>query len=153
MALSVGQPAPDFELPDQSGNPVKLADYKGDKAVALVFYAFTFSGICEGELCGIRDDFGQFDAEGVQVIAISCDSKFAQKQWAESMGYQFPVLSDFWPHGATAQAYDVFNADIGSAMRATFLIGIDGTIVDVFETDGLGTPREQERYGESLAKL
>ena len=153
MALSVGQPAPDFALPDQGGDPVRLSDYRGDKPVALVFFAFTFSGICEGELCAIRDDFSEFESAGVQVIALSCDSKFAQKTWAESMGYEFPVLSDFWPHGATAQAYDVFNPDTGSAMRATFLIDSAGTIVDVFETENLATAREQSRYGEALAKL
>jgi len=152
MALSVGQQAPDFELPDQNGDPVKLSDYRG-KPVALVFFAFTFSGICEGELCSIRDDFGEFESAGVQVIALSCDSKFSQKTWAESMGYGFPVLSDFWPHGETANAYGVFNADVGCAMRATFLIGADGMVVDVFETESLATPRELSQYSEALTKL
>ena len=153
MALSAGQQAPDFELPDQHGNTVKLSDYQGDKPVALVFYVFAFSGICEGELCAIRDDFSRFEAAGVQVIALSCDARFAQKAFAESQGYEFPVLSDFWPHGETAKAYDVFNADVGCPMRAAFLIGADGTIIDVFETENLGTAREQERYEEALAKL
>lgn len=153
MALTIGQPAPEFELPDQSGDKVKLSDFRGEKSVALVFYAFTFSGICEGELCAIRDDFAPFESAGVQVLAVSCDSKFTQKQWAESMGYQFPVLSDFWPHGETAQAYGVFNAELGCALRATFLIGADGVIVDAFQTEGLPTAREQARYGEALARL
>jgi peroxiredoxin len=152
MALSLGQPAPDFELPDQNGDPVKLSDYRG-KPVALVFFVFTFSGICEGELCSIRDDFSEFESAGVQVIALSCDSKFSQKTWAESMGYEFPVLSDFWPHGETAKAYGVFNADVGCATRSTFLIGADGTVVDVLETDSLATPRELSQYSEALSNL
>ena len=77
----------------------------------------------------------------------------SQKRWAEEQGWTFPVLSDFWPHGAIAQAYGVFNDDRGCACRATVLIGADGTVVDTFATDRLGTPREAERYTEALAKL
>ena len=153
MSLAPGTAAPDFELPDQNGDKVKLSDFQGKQAVALVFYPFTFTGICEGELCALRDDLGRYEAAGVQVLAVSCDSKNSQKVWAEQQGYTFPLLSDFWPHGATAQAYGVFNEAVGCANRATFLIGTDGTIVDAFETDSLGTAREQDRYAEALAKL
>ena len=153
MPAEIGQPAPPFSVPDQDGNPVALEDFKGDKAVALVFYPFTFTGVCEGELCRIRDDYAQFEEAGVQVLAISCNAKHAQKRWADEMGYTFPVLSDFWPHGAVAQAYGVFNEALGCANRATFLIDEEGTIVDVIESPDLGTPREAARYDEALAKL
>src|SRR3954451_20042492 len=108
MAVEIGQQAPDFELRDQSGNEVSLSSFRGSKAVALVFYPFTFTGVCEGELCQLRDDITDFDAAGVQVLAVSCDSRHAQKVWAEEKGYNFPVLSDFWPHGEVARAYGVF---------------------------------------------
>ncbi len=153
MALDVGQSAPAFTLKDQTGGDVSLGDYAGEQAVALVFYPFTFTGVCEGELCALRDDLGTYEAAGVAVLAVSCDSKNSQKVWAEQQGYTFPLLSDFWPHGATAQAYGVFNDALGCANRATFLIGKDGTIVDAFETDSLGTARTQDRYAEALAKL
>jgi peroxiredoxin (alkyl hydroperoxide reductase subunit C) len=153
MAVEAGQTAPEFTLKDQGGNAVSLASFRGDKAVALVFYPFTFTGVCEGELCSLRDDIGEFEASGVQVLAVSCDSVPAQKVWAEQKGWNFPVLSDFWPHGEVAQAYGVFNEALGCANRATFLIGTDGTVVDTFATDSLGTAREQERYTEALAKL
>ena len=153
MAIEIGQTAPDFSLKDQDGNVVSLADFAGKQAVALVFYPFTFTGVCEGELCAIRDDHAEFEAAGVQVLACSCDTRFAQAQWATQQGYQFPVLSDFWPHGEVAKAYGVFNDAAGCAMRATFLIGTDGTVVDAFETPDLGTAREQSRYTEAIAKL
>jgi len=153
MAIEIGQTAPDFSLKDQDGNVVSLADFAGKQAVALVFYPFTFTGVCEGELCAIRDDHAEFEAAGVQVLACSCDTRFAQAQWATQQGYQFPVLSDFWPHGEVAKAYGVFNDAVGCAMRATFLIGTDGTVVDAFETPDLGTAREQSRYTEAIAKL
>jgi mycoredoxin-dependent peroxiredoxin len=153
MAIEIGQPAPEFSLKDQTGQAVSLADFKGKQAVALVFYPFTFTGVCEGELCRLRDDYSEFSDAGVQVLACSCDTPFAQKQWAEQQGYQFPVLSDFWPHGAVAKAYGVFNEALGCANRGTFVIDANGIVVDTFESPDLGTAREMTRYSEALAKL
>ena len=153
MAIEIGSAAPEFSLKDQDGNVVSLSDFADKQAVALVFYPFTFTGVCEGELCAIRDDYAEFEAAGVQVLACSCDTRFAQAQWAKQQGYQFPVLSDFWPHGEVAKAYGVFNDALGCAMRGTFLIGKDGKIVDAFETPDLGTARDKSRYAEAIAKL
>ncbi len=153
MSIEIGQPAPAFTLKDQSGTEVSLSDYAGEKAVALVFYPFTFTGVCEGELCQLRDDVADYEAAGVQVLAVSCDSRFAQNMWAEQKGWTFPVLSDFWPHGAVAQAYGVFNEAVGCANRATFLIDRDGVVVDTFDTPDLGTAREKDRYTAAVAKL
>ena len=100
MTVEIGQEAPNFELKDPDGHPVSLASFRGETAVAVVFYPFTFTGICEGELCQLRDDIADFEAAGVQLLAISCDSKNSQKVWSEQKGYTFPLLSDFWPHGA-----------------------------------------------------
>jgi peroxiredoxin len=153
MPAEIGQEAPDFELPGSTGEKVRLSAFRGDKAVAVVFYPFTFTGVCEGELCALRDDLARYDTAGVQVLAISCDSPFAQKRWAEEQGYGFPVLADFWPHGEVARAYGVFNEALGCAERGTFVIDKDGVIVDAFRTDSLGTAREGARYEEALAKL
>jgi peroxiredoxin (alkyl hydroperoxide reductase subunit C) len=124
----VGRVAPDFTLRDQQGKSVSLSDYKGVKNVVVVFYPFAFSGICTGELCEIRDNLGDFESDDVQVLAISCDHMFSQRAWSDAEGYFFPVLSDFWPHGATAQAYGVFDQSGGFSTRGTFLIDRDGII-------------------------
>jgi len=153
MSVTIGDEAPDFDLRDQDGNAVRLSSLRGTSAVALVFFPFAFTGVCEGELCQLRDDVSTFEHQGVQVLAVSCDSGPTQKQWAEQKGWTFPVLSDFWPHGETARAYGVLNEDLGCAMRGTFLIDRDGKVVDSFESDGLGTPREVARYTEALAAL
>ena len=153
MPLAPGTAAPDFTLKDSDGNEVTLSQFKGEKNVALVFYPFTFTGVCQGELCGLRDDLSRYEAADVQVLAVSCDSRFAQKKWADEMDYGFPVLSDFWPHGAVAKSYGVFNETAGCANRATFVIDKEGRIVDVISSDSLGTPREVEAYATALAKL
>src|SRR5262245_51910615 len=153
MTIEVGDEAPDFELKSPDNEVVKLSSFRGDRPVLLVFYPFTFTGVCEGELCQLRDDFSQFEDAGVQVLAVSCDSKNSQRIWTEQQGFPYLLLSDFWPHGAAAQAYGVFNEALGCANRATFLINKDGKVVDTFATDSLSTPRDPARYKEAIAKL
>jgi len=153
MPLEAGQTAPDFTLKDQNGSDVSLSSFRGDKNVVLVFYPFTFTGVCEGELCSLRDDASTFEHDGAQVLAVSCDSRHSQRIWSEQQGYKFPVLSDFWPHGAVAKSYGVFNDDLGCANRATFVIDKQGKVVDTFASPNLGTPREKAEYEAALAKL
>jgi mycoredoxin-dependent peroxiredoxin len=109
--------------------------------------------VCEEELCQLRDDHSTYQDAGVQVYVVSCDPAPAQRTWAEQQGWTFPVLSDFWPHGAVAKAYGVFNDDRGYASRATFLVGTDGTVIDAFRSDELTVPREAARYAEALGKV
>jgi peroxiredoxin (alkyl hydroperoxide reductase subunit C) len=153
MTVETGREAPDFTLKDQDGNEVTLSSFRGTKNVVLVFYPFTFTGVCEGELCSLRDDLTTFETSQAQVLAISCDSRFAQQQWAKQQGFTFPVLSDFWPHGEVARRYGVFNETLGCANRATFVIDKDGKVVDRFESADLGTPRARAAYEAALAKL
>jgi mycoredoxin-dependent peroxiredoxin len=119
----------------------------------LVFYPFTFTGVCQGELCEIRDDPSTFESSDAAVLAISCDTRHAQAQWAEQQGFTFPVLSDFWPHGAVAKEYGVFNEKLGCANRASFVIDKDGKVVATFESANLATPRSREEYESALAKV
>jgi peroxiredoxin len=152
MTIAIGQVAPDFELKDQTGTKVSLSSFKGKKNVVLVFIPFSFTGTCTGELCAIRDDISAFENDSVQVLAISCDSMHSQKIFAEQEGYKFPVLSDFWPHGAAATAYGVFNEDIGCAMRGTFIIDKAG-IVRWSVVQGLGDARNNGDYKTAIAAL
>jgi peroxiredoxin len=153
MALAVGDLAPDFTLTDQDGNEVTLSDFRGRQNVVVVFYPFTFTGVCEGELCAIRDDPSTFEAAGAQVLAISCDTHFAQQQWATAQDFTFPVLSDFWPHGEVSRRYDVFDEQLGAAVRATFVIDRDGRIAATFRSANLATPRAREDYEAALATV
>ena len=152
MTLIIGDQAPDFELVNQYGENVKLSDFRGKKPVVLVFYPLSFSGICTGELCEIRDNFAKFDKENVELLAISVDSKFVQKQFAEHEGYKFSVLADFWPHGAVAKAYGVFLEEAGISNRATFVINTEGELVAKFVT-APGQARSLDEYDRALASL
>ncbi|MEI6041303.1 MAG: peroxiredoxin [Actinomycetes bacterium] len=152
MSLAIGSPAPQFSLTNQHGENISLADYKGKKNVVVLFYPFAFSGICTGELCGLRDDLAAFQNENVELIAISCDPMYAQKAFAEKEGYKFPVLADFWPHGAAAKAYGVFNEERGCAIRGTFIIDKEG-ILRWQVVNGLGDARNIVDYKAALASL
>ena len=126
--LPLGTPAPDFTLRDQFGQDVTLSSFLGRKAVVLVFYPYAFSGVCTGEMSGIRSrlaDFMTFDSE---VLAISCDPTFALRAFADADGLNFPLLSDFWPHGEVCRAYDVFNEQKGSARRSSYVIDKQGLL-------------------------
>ena len=126
--LAVGSPAPDFTLRDQFGQDVTLSSFRGSKAVALVFYPYAFSGVCTGEMGGIRDRLVEFLTFDTEVLAISCDPVYALRAFADSDGLNFPLLSDFWPHGEVATAYGVFDAERGCARRSTFVVDTAGVV-------------------------
>ncbi len=150
--VDVGDTAPDFELPDGERKPVRLSSYRGAKAVVLVFYPLAFTGTCQGELCAIRDSIADFDSDDVQTLAVSVDSTAVHAKWAQDQGYTFPLLADFWPHGAVAKDYGVFNDAIGLAMRGTFIIDKQGTIVYKV-VNGIPDARDPEEYKRVLAAL
>ena len=152
MSIEVGAPAPDFELKDQDGQAVRLSDFRGESHVVLVFYPFAFSGICTGELCELRDNVGEFTARDVQVVAISCDPVHALRAWSEVEKYDFPLLSDFWPHGEVARLYGVFSERMGAAVRGTFLVDRDG-ILRWSVVNGPGEARPLGAYQEAMAAL
>jgi mycoredoxin-dependent peroxiredoxin len=152
MTVEVGSEAPDFTLNDYNKQPVQLSSFRGDKPVLVVFYPFAFSGICTGELCQLRDEFADYDNKGVQILGVSVDTPFSLKAWAEKEGYQFPLLSDFWPHGEVARAYGVFNEQAGLAVRGTFLIDKDG-VVRFAEVNAPGEARDQQGWKKAVAEL
>jgi len=152
MAPEVGTEAPDFAVKDQNNQDVTLSSFRGERAVLLVFYPFAFSGICTGELCSVRDNLADFQNDDVQILGISTDPPYALKAWSESEGFDFPLLSDFWPHGEVTKAYGAFFEPRGMAVRATFLVDKEG-IVQFAEVNGPGEPRDQNGWRKAVAAL
>ena len=126
--LAVGRPAPDFTLRDQFGQDVTLSSYRGRKAVALVFYPYAFSGVCTGEMAAIRDRLAEFMTFDTEVLAISCDPVYSLRAFADQDGLNFPLLSDFWPHGEVSRAYEVFDEKKGCPERSSYVIDREGSV-------------------------
>jgi len=150
--LSEGTPAPDFTLRDQNQQEVSLSDFRDRTSVLLVFFPLAFTGICQGELDEIRDHLPEYENDDTQTLAISVGPPPTHKIWATENGFTFPVLSDFWPHGAVAQAYGVFNADAGFANRGTFVVDKSG-VIRFAEMKQPGEPRDQSLWKQALAAL
>ncbi len=150
--VAVGDTAPDFTLGDQNNEDWSLAAQRGRNAALIVFYPLAFTGICSGELAAINSDLATFQNDRVQVVTISVDSPYSHKIFAEREGFEFPLLSDFWPHGAVASSYGVFNSDAGIANRGTFLEDAEGAVVFA-EMNPPGEGRDPDVWREAIAKL
>jgi peroxiredoxin len=149
MPLEVGAAAPDFTLLNQNREPVSLDDLKGSKSV-IVFIPFAFTRTCESELCQIRDEYSVFNDAAAKVVAITCNTFHANKAWIDQQGFQFDILSDWWPHGAVSRKYDTFNEGYGYAERTTYFLDEAGTITGVSRSDSLGEARDFDDYREAL---
>ena len=129
--LRVGDKAPDFELPATTGGKVRLSDLLGEGMVLVEFYHTDWGPTCTANLAERRDDFERFKEHGIQIVGISLDHSYSQSAFAQSIGLQFPLLSDF-PNGKTVVAYGVDYYE-GSAKRlfarpSFFLVDTKGII-------------------------
>jgi peroxiredoxin len=153
MAVEIGDVAPEFELPDQHGTPVKLSSFRGAKNVVVVFYPLAFSPVCSGELCVLRDSFPEATArDDVALLTVSVDSMFTHRAWADAEKFEFSLLADFWPHGAVASEYGVFDESKGLAVRGTFVIDKEG-VVRWKVVNPIPQAREIADYQKALAGL
>jgi mycoredoxin-dependent peroxiredoxin len=152
VVRAAGETAPGFTLKDQNNQEIRLSDFRGRKAVLLIFYPLTFTGTCQGELGEVRDHLADFQNDRVQVLAVSVDSAYSHKVWATQERFDFPLLADFWPHGAVAREYGVFNEVAGFANRGTFLIDEQG-IIRFAEMLGPGAARNRQTWTSALAGL
>jgi peroxiredoxin (alkyl hydroperoxide reductase subunit C) len=134
MTLEIGVPAPDFTLPTQLGKPVTLSDLRA-KNVVLAFFPLAWTPVCSLQIPLYEAETDKFNSLDTQVLSISVDSADCLRAWAESLGgIHYPMLSDFWPHGAVAQLYGVLRPE-GKSERAIFIIDKKGIIryVDIHD--------------------
>ncbi|WP_329131691.1 peroxiredoxin [Streptomyces sp. NBC_01476] len=152
MPTEAGAPAPDFQLSDQHGRTVRLSHFRGRKNVVLLFFPFAFTSVCTGELRAVQEALPAFQNDDVQVLAVSCDSMHALRVFSDSEELDFPLLSDFWPHGTASRAYGVFAEDKGCALRGTFVIDKRGTVRWTI-VNGLPDARDLQEYTKALEAL
>ena len=127
--IETGSRAPDFDLQVIGSERVRLADFRGRRNVLLVFHPFAFTPLCEEEARDLEENREAFDSADTDVVLVSCDAAAARQAWKRQLGLTYTLASDFWPHGAAAKAYGVFDESKGAAVRGTFLIGKDGIVV------------------------
>jgi len=144
--IAVGKEAPDFTLPDENGQKVRLADQRGSPVV-LVFHPAAFSSVCTDELCAYRDDYSEFEAKGAEVFSISRDTHWTLKAWKEAMGFKHTLLSDM--KGEVARLYGCWNEELALAERLTVVIDKDGVIRYTTRSEML-KPRD---HREALAAI
>ncbi len=125
--IEAGDRAPDFSLPDHTGQLVSLSDFAG-KRLLIVFFPLAFSPVCNDQLAAygkIQDDL---DQAGVTMVGISVDSAFAHKAFRDQLGVETILLADFEPKGEVAKAYGAYLDDWGHSNRSLVLIDGDGIV-------------------------
>lgn len=146
----IGDTAPDFTLQEDFDSRVTLSDYRGKKKVLLFFHPFSYTEICEGEICELRDE-PDFQRDDVEILNVACDAWPIRKAYKDHLGANGRFLADFWPHGEVSKAYGVFDEDWGTCMRGTFLIDEDGVITHRVVNMGIADRRDQSVYKEWLS--
>ena len=130
MTIGTGDRAPEFDLEETPGRPrVRLSDYLGRSNVLLVFHPFAFTQVCEDEARDLQENLPAFRDAGTEIVFVSCDPAPARQAWKRDLGAEYAFASDFWPHGAAAKAYGVFDEATGAPHRGTFLIDREGIVV------------------------
>jgi len=155
MDLKIGDKAPDFVLFDTNKQQVKLSDYRGKKVV-LLFFPFAFSSVCTAELCGVRDNFAQYEGLGAQPIGISVDSLYTLARFRKDEMLTFPLLSDFNKHVSASYGvlYDTFNYGMkGVSKRAAFVIDAPGVIRHIEILDDAGQQPNFETIQKVLSEI
>ena len=128
-SLKVGDKAPDFNLPDINQVKVKLSDYIGKRNVLLVFYPLAFSPVCSAQIPSYQKIYDKFEELDTEIVAVSIDSVFTHKAWADGLGgISYPLLSDFWPHGEVAEKFGVMRKENGFSDRALLVVDKEGII-------------------------
>ena len=152
MALTVGTPAPSFNLISQDREKISLEDLKGKRSM-VVFMPYPHTRTCEAESCEIRDNWASFQDLDANVVMITTHAIPTNRDWAEDNDFPFPILADYWPHGEVSRAYDTFDETFGYAKRTTYIIDADGVIRDVIATDVLGEARPFAAYLPALEAI
>lgn len=136
--LKIGDPAPDFELKATNKTNFKLSDAKGKHNVVLNFFPAAFSKVCSQQMPHIQEQKKLF-GEDTLVFGVSVDNTAALEAFAEQTGIDFPLLSDFWPHGAVAERFGVLYP-VGVAQRAVIGIDKEGIVRYIDVHDPLKVP-------------
>ena len=151
MTVRTGDRAPEFDLAVTHEERVRLSDFRGRSNVLLVFHPFAFTPVCEDEARDLQQNLAAFRNANTEIVFVSCDPTAARQAWKRDLGAEYTFASDFWPHGAAAKTYGVFDERTGAPHRGTFLIDREGTVIwSLVKEDGT---RREEIAAEPLDTL
>ena len=152
LKVKVGDPAPDFTLPSVSGEMVNLSQYRGRKNVVISFVPAAWTPVCSDQWPGYNIAEPLFEGEEAVLLGITVDNLPTLYAWTRQMGnLWFPVLSDFWPHGAVADRFGVLRSD-GMSERAIFIIDKEG-IIRAIQVSDINVRPDLEFCAIELEKL
>jgi mycoredoxin-dependent peroxiredoxin len=151
MAVTTGEKAPEFDLAVTHLERVRLSDFRGRSNVLLVFHPFAFTPVCEDEARDLQENLQSFRDANTEIVFVSCDPSAARQAWKRELGAEYTFASDFWPHGAAAKAYGVFNEESGAPHRGTFLVDEDGLVI--WSLVSVRDERRTELVPDSLGTL
>jgi len=151
MAVATSEQAPAFDLEVTQEQRVALADFLGQSNVLLVFHPFAFTAVCEEEARDLQENLESFKNAQTEIVFVSCDPSAARQAWRKELGAEYTFASDFWPHGAAAKAYGVFNDANGAPHRGTFLIDKEGNVI--WSLVNMEDERRTEMVPQSLETL
>ncbi len=147
--IEVGSPAPDFSLPDQFGEEVRLSSFRGEKVV-LSFHPLAWTGVCEEQVRELESLYDELADLNAVPLSISVDPVPSKRAWARHIGVvKTTLLSDFWPHGKVARAYGLFDEERGISGRAVLVLDEEGRVIYAREYQ----LREKPNMEEVLALL
>jgi mycoredoxin-dependent peroxiredoxin len=127
--VTTSEKAPHFDLEVTDGERIALSDFLGRSNLLLVFHPFAFTEVCEEEARDLQENVDSFRNAQTEIVLVSCDPAPARQAWKKELGADYTFASDFWPHGAAAKAYGVFNESNGAPHRGTFLIDREGQVI------------------------
>jgi mycoredoxin-dependent peroxiredoxin len=151
MTVTTSEKAPEFDLEVTEGERMRLSDFRGRSNVLLVFHPFAFTPVCEEEARDLQENLESFRSAQTEIVFVSCDPSPARQAWKRELGVEYTFASDFWPHGAAAKAYGVFNEETGAPRRGTFLIDKEGSVI--WSLVKIPDERRTEMVPESLEAL
>ena len=149
MSLQVGDTIPEFKLYNYDKNAYEDKDFLGKKTM-FVFLPFPFSSVCDKEMCELRDNKASLEENGTDTVLITVGASPTNSALAAHYGIEFPILADFWPHGAVSQKFGCFHEKAGISLRYSYITDENNVITEIIKSDEIGVERDFSEYKESF---
>ncbi len=149
MSINVGDKIPEFNLVNVDKNKLSDKDFLGSKT-SFVFIPFPFSSVCDGEICQLRDHSLKSENGGIETVVITVCARPTNAAWADHYNLDYPILSDFWPHGEVSKKFGCFSEQAGISLRYTYITDEENIVTSITKSDEIPEPRNFDSYLSNL---